>query len=104
MKSFEKNDESFICKVCGANVPPLKYSSRDHCNKCLCSIHIDINPGDRANSCLGILRPVSVVTSSKKGYIINYKCDKCKQSHNNKSALDDSFETILQVMRENSWR
>ncbi len=103
-KVFEKNDNSFICAVCGANVPPLKYTSRDHCNKCLCSIHIDINPGDRANTCLGVLRPISVVNSNKKGYIINYKCDKCKQLHNNKSANDDSFEAILQVMRENSLR
>lgn len=103
-KVFEKNDNSFVCTVCGANVPPLKYTSRDHCNKCLCSIHIDINPGDRANTCLGVLRPISVVNSNKKGYIINYKCDKCKKLHNNKSASDDSFEAILNVMRENSLR
>lgn len=101
---FEKNDEGFICRECGSQVPPLKYSSRDHCNKCLCSIHVDITPGDRANTCLGTLRPISVVNSSKKGYIINYKCDKCKQLHNNKSASDDSFEAILKVMRENSLR
>ena len=103
-KNFTKNDNSFICVVCGNEVPPLKYTSRDHCNKCLCSIHIDINPGDRANNCLGVLRPISVVNSSKKGYIINYRCDKCHELHNNKSANDDSFETILKVMRENSLR
>lgn len=103
-KIFEKNDNSFICVVCGVNVPPLKYTSRDHCNKCLCSVHIDINPGDRANTCLGVLKPISVVNSNKKGYIINYKCEKCGQLHNNKSATDDSFEAILQVMRENSLR
>ncbi|MBR4999287.1 MAG: RNHCP domain-containing protein, partial [Clostridia bacterium] len=58
MKTFEKNDNNFLCRVCGHNVPTLKYSSRDHCTKCLCSIHVDINPGDRANSCLGTLVPV----------------------------------------------
>lgn len=104
MKRFEKNDEAFVCSVCGAKVEPLKYTSRDHCNKCLCSIHVDINPGDRQNTCLGVLRPISVVTSSKKGYIINYKCDKCGQLHNNKSASDDSFEKILEIMKENSLR
>lgn len=102
-KLFEKNDSGFICVVCGANVPPLKYSSRDHCNKCLCSIHIDVMPGDRANECKGILEPISVEYKSDK-YTINYKCKKCGKLHNNKSAKDDSFEKILQVMKENSIR
>lgn len=100
MRTFEKNDSGFTCRVCGHNVDPLKYTSRDHCNKCLCSIHIDINPGDRANSCLGTLVPVDVSMSNKKGYIIQYKCDKCGQLHNNKSADDDNFKTILKVMNK----
>ena len=98
MKTFEKKDESFVCRICNQQVPALKYSSRDHCNKCLCSIHIDINPGDRANTCLGTLIPVGVEINNKKGYIINYKCNKCGQTHNNKSAEDDSFKVILKAM------
>jgi hypothetical protein len=100
MKNFEKNDNEFICRVCGKLVPQLKYSSRDHCNKCLCSIHIDINPGDRANNCLGTLVPIDVETSNKKGYIITYRCSKCNQTHNNKTAEDDNFNTILKVMNK----
>ena len=100
MKNFEKNDNEFICRVCEKLVPTLKYSSRDHCTKCLCSIHIDINPGDRANTCLGTLVPVDIEISSKKGYIIKYKCAKCGLEHNNKSAEDDSFKTILKVMNK----
>lgn len=98
MKNFEKNDCSFVCNICGHNVPILKYSSRDHCNKCLCSLHVDINPGDRANTCLGSLVPVGIEINNKKGYVINYKCNKCGESHNNKSAEDDNFKTILKVM------
>ncbi len=100
MKTFEKNDSGFVCLVCGHSVEPLKYTSRDHCNKCLSSIHIDINPGDRANSCLGTLVPIDISTSNKKGYIIHYKCEKCGQLHNNKSADDDSFKTMLKVMNK----
>ena len=100
MKTFEKNDDEFVCRVCGKTVPMLKYSSRDHCNKCLCSIHVDVNPGDRANDCLGTLVPYDVEVSNKKGYIIKYKCDKCNQFHNNKSATDDSFKTILTIMNK----
>ena len=100
MKTFEKNDNEFICRVCGKLVPMLKYSSRDHCNKCLCSIHVDINPGDRANTCLGTLVPVDVEINNNKGYVIKYKCNKCNQTHNNKAAEDDNFKTLLKVMNK----
>lgn len=100
-KVFTKNDNSFTCSICGANVPPLKYSSRDHCNKCLCSLHVDITPGDRQNTCGGILRPISVEYKNNC-YKINYECEKCKQKHNNKMAKDDCFEKILEIMKNNS--
>ena len=60
MKRFNELDEGFICKHCGKEVLPLGYSSRDHCPYCLYSIHIDINPGDRQNTCLGMLRPIGI--------------------------------------------
>lgn len=66
MKQFTKNDEGFICQNCGEKVEPLGYTSRDHCPNCLCSIHIDINPGDREATCHGILRPIQVLPDSKK--------------------------------------
>lgn len=97
-RQFSKNDEGFICVNCGAKVEKLGYTSRDHCNKCLCSIHIDINPGDRANDCLGVLVPIEVNQSSKKGLVIKYKCNKCGEFHNNKVAQDDSQKTIYQIM------
>lgn len=100
MKTFEKNDNEFICNICGKLVPTLKYSSRDHCTKCLCSIHIDINPGDRLNTCLGTLVPVDIEINNNKGYIIKYKCQKCGKLHNNKSAEDDNFKNILKVMNK----
>ncbi len=100
MKNFQKNDNEFVCRVCGEIVPPLKYSSRDHCKNCLCSIHVDINPGDRLNTCLGTLVPVDIETSNKKGIVIIYKCNKCGMTHNNKSAVDDKFKTILRVMNK----
>ena len=76
-KRFAKNDSGFICRNCQKEVLPLGKSSRNHCPFCLSSIHIDINPGDRANECLGLLRPVATVTDPKKGYIIIHKCDSC---------------------------
>ena len=85
-KRFQMNDSGFICRNCGMEVKPLGVTSRDHCPKCLCSIHIDINPGDRANDCLGLLRPVQVLPDPKKGYIIVYRCEKCGGTVRNKAA------------------
>ena len=97
MKSFTKNDQGFKCLNCGKQVFPLKYTSRDHCPFCLCSIHIDINPGDRANTCLGILKPVDLEYSQNKGYVIVYKCQNCGEMHKNKVSSDDDKNTILKV-------
>lgn len=42
--------------------------------------------------------PTDIEIDSKKGYKIKYKCSKCGKTHNNKSATDDNFKTILSVM------
>ena len=94
---FTKNDNGFICANCGCEVKPLGYTSRDHCPKCLVSLHVDINPGDRENTCKGMLIPIGIQQSTKKGIVINYRCNKCGEFHNNKAAIDDDFDTILRV-------
>ena len=97
-----KNDNGFVCRHCGAQVSPLGYTSRDHCPKCLYSIHIDNVPGDRANTCLGDLVPISIESSPKKGYIITYKCSKCGEIKRNKSAEDDDFDVMLAIQKNNA--
>lgn len=97
MKNFTKNDSGFICQNCGKSVLPLKYTSRDHCPFCLCSIHIDILPGDRQNNCLGLFVPTDLEYNQKKGYVIVYKCLKCGEIHKNKVAEDDNKQQILKV-------
>jgi DNA-directed RNA polymerase subunit RPC12/RpoP len=99
MKRFTKNDSGFVCANCGAVVPPLGSTSRDHCNVCLHSLHVDVLPGDRANSCRGMLVPTGVGASRKKGYIIQYKCARCGARVNNKAAQDDNFEEILRICK-----
>lgn len=103
MKNFTKRDESFICENCGKRVEKLSYTSRDHCPYCLCSKHVDIMPGDRANECKGILRPIQVEFDSKKGYVIDYKCDKCGKTHRNKSADDDNHELLIKLTVNEEW-
>ena len=85
-KRFTKNDSGFLCANCGKEVLPLKKTSRNHCPFCLCSLHLDINPGDRANECKGIMDAVGCLPDAKKGYILIHKCRKCGELHRNKAA------------------
>ena len=101
-KRFTMIDEDFICSVCSKEVKALGYTARDHCPYCLCSKHVDINPGDRACSCLGILRPINVEKGKKDELKIVYKCDKCGEIKRNKMASDDNFDEVLKIMKENS--
>lgn len=96
MKQFNKLDEKFICENCGKNVDKLNYSSRDHCPYCLYSKHVDINPGDRANECRGLLKPIGI-EKFKDSYKIIYKCKKCGEEHKNIAAKDDDFNLIIDL-------
>ncbi|MDD4066923.1 MAG: RNHCP domain-containing protein, partial [Clostridia bacterium] len=88
-QKFTKNDNEFVCENCGKKVEKLGYTSRDHCNYCLCSKHVDINPGDRLDDCHGLLEPIDVEINSKKGMVIVYKCKKCNAIKRNILAEDD---------------
>lgn len=103
-RNFTKNDSGFICQNCGAKVEKLGKTSRDHCPKCLCSIHVDINPGDRANTCKGLMEPINVEWNAKKNtYSIIYKCKKCGEIHKNKMADDDDYNKILEITRNSTY-
>jgi DNA-directed RNA polymerase subunit RPC12/RpoP len=96
-KRFQKNDNGFTCANCGKDVQPLGYTSRNHCPYCLHSLHVDINPGDRASDCGGLLVPVQALPDAKKGYIIVSKCKKCGALRRNKSANDDDISLIIKL-------
>ena len=68
-KTFEKGyykthacRDAFTCKVCGRLCTPENAGSqhRNHCPNCLSSLHVDVEPGDRASDCGGIMEPVAV--------------------------------------------
>ena len=101
MKTFYKNDNEFICENCGEKVEKLNYTTRDHCNHCLYSKHVDINPGDRANKCGGLLKPIGI-EKYKDTYKIIYKCDKCGMIHKNIMAKDDDMNMIIEISKNNS--
>ena len=97
VKRFTKNDGGFICENCGKEVAPLRYTSRNHCPWCLCSLHLDVNPGDRAADCGGIMDPVTAEPDPKKGYILTHKCRLCGALRRNKAASDDDINKIIRL-------
>ena len=96
MKNFTMLDEEFICENCGKKVTPLGYTARDHCPFCLYSKHVDIMPGDRKNTCLGLLEPIEI-EKFRDTYKIVYRCLKCGELHKNIMAKDDDMEVIISI-------
>lgn len=97
LSRFTKIDEDFICENCGSKVSKLGYTSRNHCPVCLYSKHVDINPGDRQEECHGLLEPIGLEMSNKKGYVIIFKCKKCGAIRKNKAAEDDNMDLLIKL-------
>lgn len=100
MKQFTMRDEHFICENCHKEVSPLGYTARDHCPYCLYSKHVDINPGDRENTCKGLLKPIGI-EKFKDTYKILYQCEKCHEFHKNIVAKDDDMNMIIKISSNN---
>lgn len=86
-----KRNEGFICLNCKKEVKPAKGGKcRNHCNFCLYSQHIDIEPGDRKHSCKGLMKPKGT-EKRKKGVYIQHQCEKCGITKWNKILEDDKI-------------
>ena len=99
MKRFNMLDEEFICENCHKKITKLGYTARDHCNYCLHSKHVDIMPGDRKNTCQGLLEPIGI-EKYRDTYKIIYKCQKCHQIHKNTMANDDNMNLIIELSKK----
>lgn len=91
--------ESFECKSCGAVVVPEGAGSRhrNHCPKCLSSIHVDNEPGDRASLCNGIMEPVSVWVRKGGEWAIIHRCGLCGTLSSNRIAADDNPALLMSI-------
>lgn len=95
MKRFtvRGTNEGFTCRRCGTGVHPLVNGSvRNHCPACLWSLHVDVQPGDRADTCHGAMEPIGVLSSGRKGWIVIHRCTRCGAERRNKAALDDAVQ------------
>jgi hypothetical protein len=98
MKKFQRTIEDFVCEHCGAKVKGNGYTN--HCPVCLWCKHVDVNPGDRAETCGGLMEPIDI--ENKKGqYVVIQRCQKCGAIRKNKTADNDDFSMILKIVEKN---
>ncbi|MDE2312421.1 MAG: RNHCP domain-containing protein [Patescibacteria group bacterium] len=97
MPKFTRTKENFVCEHCGASVLGTGYTN--HCPKCLFSKHVDVNPGDRAEVCGGLMRPVGYELQ-KGQYVLIHQCEKCGVVKRNKTAPGDSVDALIGLTKQ----
>lgn len=92
-------DESFACWNCGHPVVPAGAGSdhRNHCPNCLCSVHLDIEPGDRESDCGGLMEPVAVWVRKNGEWAIIHRCRRCGVFSSNRVAADDNPVKLMSI-------
>jgi hypothetical protein len=96
-KKFQKKFEDFTCEQCDHQVKGTGYT--DHCPHCLTSKHVDNNPGDRENSCCGLMK-IERIEIERGEYILNYYCTVCGAKKRNKVQEEDNFDELIKIQKK----
>lgn len=91
--------DSFVCKACGRLMVSAGAGTdhRNHCSNCLCSLHVDEEPGDRAADCGGIMEPVAVWVRKGGEWAVVHKCRRCGKLGSNRVAADDNPMKLMSI-------
>ena len=92
--SFQKKVEDFVCEHCDMRVAGNGYTN--HCPRCLWSKHVDINPGDRAAACGGLMEPVAV-EGTTDSYVLVHRCGLCGEIRRNRADKHDDMGALISV-------
>ena len=84
-------EAAFACAHCGAPVSGTApgTSHRNHCPRCLWSLHVDLRMGDCRLACRGEMEPVAVGTQPNGEWSIVHRCRRCGMVRMNRIAGDD---------------
>ena len=91
--------DSFTCRVCGCLVTPAGAGAdhRNHCPNCLASAHLDVEPGDRAADCGGVMDPIAVWVRKGGEWAVVHRCRRCGSLSSNRVAADDSPLRLMAI-------
>ena len=96
-KKFQRKIEDFICENCGEFIKGDGYTN--HCFCCLWSKHVDNSPGDRQNSCKGLMEPIDAFFKKDAWYLIQ-KCQKCGEEKVIKLKGEDSMDILEKIIKK----
>ncbi len=91
---FTRRTEDFTCGHCGKKVKGNGFTN--HCPFCLWGKHVDVNPGDRAAECGGMMRPTGIEIRKGDVYILQ-QCEVCGHKRPNKAAPEDDRDVIIRL-------
>ncbi|MBN1404641.1 MAG: RNHCP domain-containing protein [Opitutales bacterium] len=85
------------CRHCAAcfDISAPGTRNRNHCPHCLWSVHLDVQPGDRASKCGGEMEPIAVSMRPDGEWILLHRCNKCGVIHANRIAGDDNAVALM---------
>src|SRR5688572_9962241 len=100
--------DKFKCLNCGFVFPEeaLGTKNRNHCPKCLWSVHLDLNvPGDRKSKCKGKMEPIFLSFKDEGGkkqgeLSLVHRCLDCGAISKNRIAGDDDTFEVVNVFKD----
>lgn len=92
-------NDTFTCRSCGVLVICTGGGTehRNHCPNCLCSVHLDIEPGDREADCGGLMEPISVWVRKGGEWAVIHHCRICGTLSSNRIAADDNDLLLMSL-------
>lgn len=95
-KKFQRRIEDFVCAECGKLIVGDGYTN--HCPFCLVSKHVDVQPGDRAEACHGLMDVVDM-EMDHGDLMYTHQCRVCKSQRRIRGHKDDAMDMILATMK-----
>ena len=92
-------DTSFLCEHCNRMVPGVAAGTehRNHCPRCLWSLHLDLTTGDRRCGCRGPMEPIAVWVRKGGEWAIVHRCTTCGAMRTNRIAGDDNDLVLVSL-------
>ena len=92
---------AFVCGHCGATVSPEGAVSqqRNHCPRCLHSLHVDLAVGDRRSLCRGLMAPIAAWVRANGEVALLHRCTRCGTVRSNRVAGDDDLDLLRGLVR-----
>lgn len=94
-----KVNVGFVCLNCGRGVAPTGCGvlHRNHCPRCLYSLHVDLQTGDRRSGCRGAMVPIGIWVHDNGEWSILHRCRRCGSIRSNRIAGDDNEAVLLGI-------